>query len=210
METTELCNRWVSVGIYHKPVYEEDLTNLEEWLRRLKVEYEAFLSGHRKKPPDDLRARVEKLVKRLSEVQNMTYPERFRYNTLVTRFYVHRDLWRRTLMARELSGAARDEIPAPNESLSSAAPQIRVSIADPKVEDEKVRKLYDAILSMRGKPAGGAPAVSYPQFTSYIAKQTESIQDKYKCSRVLFTIALEKEAIRFTATAEKPATNRTK
>lgn len=183
-------------------MYEEDLNNLEEWLRRLKVEYEIFLNGHRKKPPDDLRMRVERLAKRLSEVQNMTLLERFRYNTLVTRFYVYRDHWRRTLLSRELSGEARDEIPEPAEPASPAALRIRVSIADPKAEDIKVRELYDALLSMWGKHARKAPAFSYPQFASYIDKQTQSVRSKYGCSSVLFTIALEEDAIRFTATAE--------
>jgi len=183
-------------------VYDDDLTNLDEWIRRLKVEFEIFFNGHRKKPPDDLRSRVEKLIKRLSEVQNMSYSERFRYNTLVTRFYVFRDLWRRTLMSRELGSEARSEIPAAAEAATPATPRMRISISDPEAEDGKVRELYDALVSIREKHAGEAPTLSFQQFASYIARQTQSIRGKYGCSSVLFTIALEEDAIRFTAAAE--------
>src|SRR6266496_6474524 len=89
-------------------LYEEELTSLDDGIRRLKVEYTIFFNGHRKKPPEDLKIRVERIVKKLSEAGDMTYNERFRYNTLVTRFYVLRDLWRRTMMQRELGVTARD------------------------------------------------------------------------------------------------------
>ena len=58
-------------------MYDEDLTNLEEWIRRLKIDYEIFFNGNRKKPPDDLRLRVERLVKRLAESTDMSFSQRF-------------------------------------------------------------------------------------------------------------------------------------
>jgi hypothetical protein len=184
-------------------VYEEDLTNLDEWLRRLKVEYSIYFNGHRKKPPEDLKARVEKLVKRLSEVQNMSYSERFRYNTLITRFYVLRDLWRRTLMQRELSGAA-EEAAAAAQSAAAAASLVRVSIVDPESEEGKVHELYDALIGARKKNAKEAVPISYPHFARYIARQIRSIRDKHDCTGVVFTVAVEEDAIRFTAAADTP------
>jgi hypothetical protein len=185
-------------------VYEDDLTNRDEWLRRLKVEYTIYFNGHRKKPPDDLKLRVEKLVKKLSEVQNMSFGERFRYNTLVTRFYVLRDLWRRTILSRELSGAAAEESSGKGSPSPSPSDQVRVSIADPEADEGKVRELYQALLSARKLNAAETAPVSYPQFVKYIAKQTRDIKAKSGCARVLFTIAVEEDAIRFLATAEKP------
>ena len=186
---------------YNYAVYEDDLTNLEEGLRRLKVEFDVFFNGHSKKAPEDLKFRVERLVKRLSEVQNMSFSERFRYNTLITRYYVYRDLWRRTMMLRESSDYYRDEAPAAKPV--AAACRVRVSIADSEVEDEKVRELYDALVSMKGKPLAESPALYYPHFASYIARKTQSIRREFGCARVLFTISKEEDAIRFTATAEK-------
>jgi hypothetical protein len=182
-------------------LYDDDLTNLENWLRRLKVEYEIFFNGHRKKPPEDLKIRVEKLVKRLSEAQNMSCSERFRFNTLIARYYVYRDLWRRTLMLRE----AGDEIRANAPSAAPApltASQVSVSIANSEAEDGKVRELYDALLNIKGGHAVESPSISYPQFASYIARKTQSIRGKHGCPSVLFTIVLQENAVRFTATAE--------
>jgi hypothetical protein len=192
-------------------MYDDDLTNLEDGLRRLKVEYHIFFSGSRKKPPDELRMRVEMLVKKLSECTDMSYSQRFRFSTLVTRFYVYRDLWRRTIQDREMDIATRDAA-SPKESASvkpDTSPQtapslkeaIRISISDPKAEETKVRQLYDALIRIKGKESQQAP-ISYQQFAKYIATQTSGIQKKHGCTNVAFTIALDEDAIRFTAAAE--------
>ncbi|HYK88515.1 MAG TPA: MXAN_5187 C-terminal domain-containing protein [Acidobacteriota bacterium] len=182
-------------------MYEDDLTNLDDWLRRLKVEYGIYFNGHRKKPPDDLKARVEKLVKKLSEVQNMSYSERFRYNTLITRFYVLRDLWRRTIMQREQSGEVAAEAAA-GRSANAGTSVARVSIADPSAEETKVHELYDALLEARKMAPNEATSIAYSQFAGYISRQTQSIRDKYHCARVVFSIEVEEGAIRFKAAAE--------
>jgi len=188
-------------------VYDEDLTNLDEWIRRLKIEYHIFFSGNRKNRPDDLRQRVEILVKRLSESSDMSYSQRFRFTTLITRFYVYRDLWRRTQQEREMgaeSKTAATATAAQTALRSAGLPEeaVRISISDPKAEEEKVRVLYNALLRIRGANAKDTPP-SYNQFARYIATQTRGIREKYGCSKVAFTIALEEDAIRFTAAAEK-------
>lgn len=185
---------------------DDDLTTLDEGLRRLKIEYHIFFSGHRAKPPDDLRMRVERIIKQLSENAGLSFSQRFRFNTLVTRFYVYRDLWRRTQQDREMG---TDPIAAPSpESASVVAPQnkaaetVRVSISDPKAEEEKVRALYEALLHLKGTETQETD-ISYSQFAKYIATQTKGLREKYGCPRVAFTIALQNDAIRFTAVAEK-------
>lgn len=180
--------------------HEDDLLSLEDWLRRLKVEYDIFLNGHRKKPPDDLKSRVEKLIKRLSEAQNMNVSQRFRFNTLVTRFYVHRDLWRRIIQAREEGGAepAADPSPPPSQFPS----RVRIAIQNPEAEEEKVHMLYDTLLGMRDENNQPTPTFSYKQFLEYIAKQTRDIRGRYGCSKVVFSVTVYENAVRFTATAE--------
>jgi len=186
--------------------YDEDLTNLDEWLRRLKVEYDIFFNGHRKKPPDDLKARVDRLAKRLAETTDMSFAQRFRYNTLVSRFYVYRDHWRRTLMEREMD-IQEESISA----LGKAAPEpaktdfspvgIRVSIADPQLEEDKVKELYNTLLRIAGGEAREPPRITFEQFSEYIARQTHTIRRKYGCSSVIFSIGLEENSIKFIAKA---------
>jgi hypothetical protein len=185
-------------------MYDDDLANLEEWLRRLKIEYHIFFSGNRKKPPDELKMRVEKLAKKLSECSDLSFSQRFRYNTLVTRFYVYRDLWRRTLLEQEMGAEQKEEDSKAKTSSTlpeSSGQTVRILISDPKSEEEKIRQLYDALLNIKKAESGDTP-ISYSQFARYIATQTRGIREKYRCSAVAFTIALEEDSIRFTAAAD--------
>ncbi len=184
-------------------MYDEDLTNLEDWLRRLKVEFDIFFNGHRKKPPDDLKMKLERLLKKLGEASDMSFQERFRYNTIIARYYIYKDLWRRTLLGREdgKAGLFRPREKQDEAADASAAPparEYRVSISDPEAEPERVKELYQALLSLkRGNPAEAA--LPYDRFARYISHQTQELRAKYECSRVTFTVAVEDAAVRFRA-----------
>ena len=192
-------------------MYDEELNSLDEGIRRLKTEYEILFSGYRKKPPDDLRFRVERTLKRLSEVSDMTLPERFRYNTLIARFYVYRDMWRRTQQARESGyGKGRETVAAPAEEprpTYNRPVEAQISIADPAAEPDKIRRFYDELLRMRGKDTKGSPGISYEQFSEYIISKTHSIKQRNQCAKVTFRFALEGNAIKFTAKAGTSASS---
>jgi len=190
-----------------RAAYDEDLEFLDDGIRRLKIEYDIFFNGHRKKPPEDLRLRVEKIVRKLSEAADMNSGQRFRFNTLIARYYVYKDKFRRTMMEKEAGlrdREAREKKPAPPKAPAAAEekPQgVRVSIADPEKDEEKVRKLYEYMQTIRGKQADQPANISYQQFASYIARQTQNIRGKYGCNSVEFNISLEEDSIRFTARA---------
>ena len=186
-------------------MYDEDLMNLDDGIRRLKVEYDIFFNGHRKKPPDDLRMRVEKIVKKLAECGNMTYGERFRYNTLIGRYYVYRDRWRRRMADKELDATPRSEAPKQKIPAKKSPPPsldpVSVSITDPAQDEEKVRFLYESLLKVRERNRKAAPILPYEQFSKYISNQTEGIKEKHHCSNVKFTLIFEEGSLRFTARA---------
>ncbi len=188
--------------------YDDDLTNLDDWLRRLKIEYDIFFNGHRKKPPEDLRLRLEKLVKRLGESAGMSIAQRFRYNTLIGRYYVYRDLWRRTLSERE-SGLEPREAGQPRGPKPAARAgeepekEVRVSISSPGSDQGEIRRLYEAVARLRGSRAAAGPQMPFSQFAEYIANQTLKIKQKSGCTSVQFTLAVENDAVKFTAKPEK-------
>jgi hypothetical protein len=186
-------------------VYDEDLTNLDEWLRRLKIEYLIYFNGNRKKPPEDLRLRLERLVKKLSECSDMSFSQRFRLNTLIARYYVYRDLWRRTLLEREMGAEKKGEEAGLAESAKTTINQpseaVRISISDPEEEKEKIQQLYDALVRLKDAGSKESP-LSFQQFAKYITTRTLDIRKKQGCPRVAYIIALEEGGIRFTAVAD--------
>src|SRR6185503_10836966 len=80
---------------------DHDLQRLETELKRLELEYNMFFAGRLPKPPSETRGRVEALVKRYDRVHIQNFSDRFRFQSLQSRFSTFVALWDRGLRARE-------------------------------------------------------------------------------------------------------------
>ena len=76
---------------------DQSLVRLEDDIRKLKIDFDIYFNGSNKRPPFEARARLESYIKRLADSRNLTYAQRYHFNTLVSRFTSYRELWRRML-----------------------------------------------------------------------------------------------------------------
>lgn len=79
---------------------DQQLSRLEDDIRKLKIDFDIYFNGASKRPPLEARARLESQIKRLSDNRQLTFAQRYQLNTLVSRFTSYRELWRRTLRSR--------------------------------------------------------------------------------------------------------------
>src|SRR2546423_12928651 len=80
---------------------DRDLTRLETELRQLEAEYNMYFAGRLPKPPWETRARVQAIVKQSDRASIRNTGDRFRFETLQSRYATFTDLWDRGLRARE-------------------------------------------------------------------------------------------------------------
>ena len=181
---------------------DEELTLLEENVRRLKVEYDIYFGGGARRAPTDLDWRVQGLIKKYSDSQKLTAQQRFKYNTVVQRYATYSDLWRQKLRIRE-EGYRRPQdallgiqglrpvetAPSPQRAgLADTPKQVAVlSFADSD-ELEGIRELYQAIQSGAGE---GKARGSLESFRGLPAGKTKEIQNTYGCSGVEYTVEVK-------------------
>jgi hypothetical protein len=79
---------------------DKQISRLEDDIRKLKVDFDIYFNGATKRPPLEARARVESMVKRVSDNRALSYAQRYQLNSLISRFTSYRELWRRSLKAR--------------------------------------------------------------------------------------------------------------
>ena len=79
---------------------DQEISRLEDDIRKLKIDFDIFFSGGLKRPPLEARARLDANLKRLADDRNLTYAQRYQFNTIVSRFTSYRELWRRLLKKR--------------------------------------------------------------------------------------------------------------
>ena len=79
---------------------DQQLSRLEDDIRKLKIDFDIYFNGATKRPPLEARARMESYIKRVADNRNLSFAQRYYFNTLVARFTSYRELWRRSLKAK--------------------------------------------------------------------------------------------------------------
>jgi hypothetical protein len=162
---------------------EEDLVLLENSIRQLQIEWEKFFAGIERKPPSDLKGRVEVLIRKYAYGEMRNNTDRFRYQTLTARYNTFNELWTKRLRALEegriaglhgpKAAAAAVAAPAATAAPRPATPgQVRVQ--DPQRDTDAVRTLFDRFLEVR-KQAGESGAVKFESFQKIVTQQAARI-----------------------------------
>ena len=79
---------------------DKQISRLEDDIRKLKIDFDIYFNGATKRPPLEARARLESMIKRVSDNRALSYAQRYQLNSLISRFTSYRELWRRSLKAR--------------------------------------------------------------------------------------------------------------
>jgi len=80
--------------------FDQKLSRLEDDIRKLKIDFDIYFNGATKRAPLEARTRLESSIKRIADNRQMSFAQRYYFNTLAGRFTSYRELWRRTLRAR--------------------------------------------------------------------------------------------------------------
>src|SRR5437016_12626552 len=98
---------------------DEELGQLERDIRQLKIEYDQYFGGGRKRPPTEIEWRIDIIVKRYAERGGeLKFAQRFRFNNLSQTYAKYKDIFRKRTAQKEEGkiqrhfGAAAKEIEA--------------------------------------------------------------------------------------------------
>jgi hypothetical protein len=188
---------------------QDDLARFEKMFRQLQIEWEKFFAGMEKKPPIDLRSKVEQIVKRYGGVEIRNNQERFRYQALTSRYNTFNELWNKKLRAIEegrvaglhVTKAMREHVPAaalpPEPDVApppprAARPPAAASLSEYRIQNPQgdglmVKALYRQFVDERRK-AGETAAVNYDSFEKLIGQQANRILTEKGAQAVDFRI----------------------
>ena len=184
---------------------DQELTNLEDGIRRLKIEYEIFFNGGSPKIPFDLRWRVEAIIKKYGDFGKMTFAQRFRYNTLVAKFHSYSDLWRRMIKSKEEGRPAFATLSSPESEASSQSPAAgdrticQLVCSDPEEEEEKLQNLFKSLVEAKRECGEKPDALQFQSFKRFLAEKTAKLKDQFKCESVCYVISVEGGKVKLTA-----------
>jgi len=190
------------------PTIDEDLSQMEKDIRQLKVEYDQYFGGGRKRPPTEIEWRIDLILKRYTEHGgDLSTGQRFRFNNLTQNYAKHREIFRKRFQQREEGtvqhhyGAAARVIEAERaRRQTEASPQavtppaaadgaaFRIACSDPERESEKVQRLYDEVLRAKYQAGESVERLNRDSFRALLSKQTKELRRQKGCKEVEFVV----------------------
>lgn len=189
----------------NQPTPDEQLTRLEEDIRRLRIEFDIFFNGAAKRPPYDTKSRVDTFLKRLGDDRTLNFAQRYRYNSLVARYNAFRELWRRTMQGRE-EGRDPASMARANAHKEAAATTVKPAsfvCLDAHHDVEVVKNIYESLLEAKRSCGEPIDDLSFPKFHRLIASKADSIKQQRGCERVRFSVTVEDGHVSFKARADR-------
>lgn len=196
------------------PTIDDDLSQIERDIRTLKIEYEQFFGGGRKRPPTDTQWRLDTLVRRCNEkMGELNFGQRFRLSNLTQTYAKYQDFWRKKTAQRETGvqqrhfGAAAKAIEAARESRNAARGEsgkvataeharenkrapFAMSFSQPEKEQSKIETLYQKLIEARTETGEGAGAPSLKDFEKFVKNKTKDLKSKGG-KEVEYTVSIE-------------------
>lgn len=198
---------------------DEELSLLEESMRRLKIEYDVYFGGGAKKPPADTVWRVEQVLKKYSDGHRMNFAQRFRYNGLQQKYALFNALWQQKLRIKEegyrrpqdavlgIAGMRVDEHQEAEAALAGKGDAeetkaFRTAFSDVNADHENVQRLFNAMMAAKSKSGEAGGNASFDSFKAFVQKKTEQIRKDYGCHAVEYSVEMENGAVRLKAKAK--------
>jgi hypothetical protein len=197
---------------------DDELSQLERDIRQLKIEYDMFFGGGRKRPPNEVEWRIELLIKRYAERGgDMKFAQRFRFNNLSQTYAKYKDVFRKRMAQREEGtvkrhfGAAAKAIEAerakshasaaPPQAATPAAKQVeaaasaaanaqvfRMVCSEPEKEEQKVDQLFEAFVNAKKQAGEETEKLTRSGFNEFVRKKTKDLQFKKNCRDVEYVV----------------------
>jgi hypothetical protein len=163
---------------------DEDLGQLERDIRQLKIEYDQYFGGGRKRPPTEIEWRIELVVKRYGERGGeLKFGQRFRFNNLTQTYAKYKDIFRKKVQLKEEGrsqrhfGAAAKAIEAERaKAHPELHPESRPKVAAPAAHAAPV---IEAPAAARRVVAAEAPAAAFRVVCADPENETENVERLY-------------------------------
>jgi hypothetical protein len=193
---------------------DEDLSQFERDIRQLKIEYDQYFGGGRKRPPTEIEWRLDILVKRYGERGgDLKFAQRFRFNNLSQTYAKYKDIFRKRTAQKEEGkvqrhfGAAAKEIEAARakkegDDLAAQAGEsktFRMTCSEPENETEKVEQLYQAFLQAKQGAGEATGKLSRSSFNEFVLKKTKELQKQKNCKEVEYVVEVVEGQVKLKA-----------
>ena len=178
---------------------EEDLNLLDARLKQVRVEYEQYFLGTRKREPQLVRGEVQKIISYYANVPIRNTGHRFRFNNLRSRFFAFRRLWDDTQRKIEEGRYDRHRFQADLHERERSMPEEAPAPAPPPPNGE-LERLFAAWVEARTQTGQPTAGLSRERLAAQLEQQSDAIRERFGVSEVRFRVVVEEGRAKLKAT----------
>ena len=178
--------------------WDRELQRLEDALRNLNAQYDAFLYGSSPKPPVEVRRRVAMEIRRLSTAEAESPAERYRFSTIQGRYNAFCERWDRLQSEKEAgrrpgiyghftrlgSGVTESPPTRVNERAS-----VSVKEEDAWTEADRDRDLFERFIQARKARGEDVTGLEFPRFAERLTRERERLKSHFGAVEIEFDVA---------------------
>lgn len=191
--------------------WDRELKVLDEAIRRLNAEYDAFLFGSVPRPPIQSRRHVEEMFRRLSQSPSDSAADRYQLSTLQSRFFSLCERWERLQAEKEagrrpgihggFGGPAGEPRPTPTNVPTAASVEAnRGAGGRSRTRDRELFERYVAARRSRGEKVEG---YRLETFLAGLEEQREKLKERLGVTEIEFDVVERDGRVKVVAKAPK-------
>ena len=191
---------------------DEELDELDNNLKSLRVQFDQYFLGILKRPPEVLQGRVQKIIVKYANQNLRKTHQKFRFNQLNSKFQIFRQQWGRTLRQIEMGTYRGHRFKAKlheqERGVAAVAPiadETPTPVTQVPVTGKvgAIDQLYDALMAARKRAGEGGPAPDRAKLAEAVKKQTAALRQKHPGAKVRFKVAVDGKKAKLVASVVK-------
>jgi len=179
-----------------KTQIDQNIRQLEERIRQLKIEWDLFFTGNRRIPPTKELDDADKLAKNLKNTGIQDNGQRFKSQSVVSNFIAMQELWKKRLRLQE-EGRLQPRKPARNTVMAAPPAPDTVVLSAQNGGGGRLKGLFNKYLTLANPD--DVKSLTFESFSSRIAQQVASIIRTQGCQEVQISVRLEDGKVKLKA-----------
>jgi hypothetical protein len=181
---------------------EDDLMLLDARLKQLRLEYDQYFLGARKREPQLMRGEVQKIISYYANVPIRNTGHRFKFNNLRARFFSFRRHWEETLRKIEDGRYEKHRFQAELHDRERGLEQASEQAPKPEepAPDAELERLFRAFVDARAATGQGSAGLSRERLAAQLEQQAATLRQRFGVAEVRFRVVVEDGRAKLKAT----------
>ena len=174
-----------------------DIARLESGIRQLKIQYDMFFAGALPREPHELRAELERIIRKHTHNPGLKYAERFHFNAMVSRYNSMSELWNKTVRSHEVGDR---KAPALYDKFDIKERLVaRCRLSDVSSSHENLRRLHSRFVSARARSGRTDGSPSFENFVRGIDTQIQRLREQTRCDQIELRLVVRDDTVELKA-----------